>query len=75
MRDDGIIVEIKDGYIGFFFSNCGLKNGVLMEANDTRIKKAELKTLTATVYERASYVGQSINDAAQFNGIGGSCVT
>ena len=45
-----------------------------MEANDTRIKKAELKTLTATVYERASYVGQSINDAAQFNGIGGSCV-
>ena len=44
-----------------------------MEANDVRIKKAELKTLTATVYQDARYIGQAINEAAQFNGIGGSC--
>ena len=73
MRDNGIIVEIKDGYIGVFFSNSGSKGGVVMEANDVRIKKAELKTLTATVYQDARYIGQAINEAAQFNGIGGSC--
>ena len=73
LKDNGIIVEVKDGYIGVFFSNCGLKDGVFMEANDTRIIKSELKTLTATLFERAGQSGQSINEAAQFNGISSSC--
>ena len=73
LKDNGIIVEVKDGYIGVFFSNCGLKDGVFMEANDTRIVKSDLKTLTATVFEDGLQIGQTIDVSAQFNGISGSC--
>ena len=74
-KNKGIIVEVKDGYIGVFFSNCGLKDGVFLEANDTRIMKSELKTLTATVFQsaRPNKIGEPIDEAAKFNGISGSC--
>ena len=73
MRDNGFIVEVKDGYIGVFFSNCGLKGDVFMEVNDDTIVKSEFKTLTATIMESKSYIGDPVNETAQFQGIGASC--
>ena len=73
MRDNGFIVEVRDGYIGVFFSNCGLKGDLFMEVNDDTIVKSEFKTLTATIMESKSYIGEPVNEAAQFQGIGASC--
>ena len=73
LRDDGLIVEVKDGYIGVFFSKCGKKGGVLMEAKDPTIKKYALKTMTATTFENANYIGSPVKGTAEFRGIGGSC--
>ena len=73
MKEDGFIVEIKDGSIAVFFSNFGLKGEVLMELTDDTIVKSEYKTLTATVMQSPAYIGEPINEAAQFKGIGASC--
>ena len=72
MKDNGFIVEVKDGYLGVFFSNYGLKGDVFMEANHDTIVKSELKTLTATIIDPAA-IGEPVNGAAQFQGIGASC--
>ena len=59
MKEDGFIVEIKDGSIAVFFSNFGLKGEVLMELTDDTIVKSEYKTLTATVMQ--SWMGEIIH--------------
>ena len=44
-----------------------------MEAKDPTIKKYALKTLTATTFENANYIGSPVKGTAEFRGIGGSC--
>ena len=73
MKDNGLIVEVKDGYLGVFFSNCGLKGDIFFDVNDDTIVKSEIKTLTATIMESAASIGEPVNKAAQFQGIGASC--
>ena len=68
---DGFIVEVTNGKISVYYSNCGLKDSLFMELNDPSIIKSEMKTLTATSY--FAYPNYSIYGTAQFTGIGGRC--
>ena len=67
----GFIVQVTNGKIGVYYSNCGLKDGLFMELNDSSIIKSEFKTLTATSFKFPG--NRSIYGTAQFTGIGGRC--
>ena len=41
------LIQVSDGYIGIFFSDNGLKGGLVLELNDARIIKSELNTIVA----------------------------
>ena len=46
MKED-FLIQVSDGYIGIFFSDNGLKGGLVLELNDARIIKSELNTIVA----------------------------
>ena len=46
MKED-FLIQVSNGYIGIFFSDNGLKGGLVLELNDERIIKSELKTIVA----------------------------
>ena len=46
MKND-FLIQVSDGYIGIFYSDSGLKGGLVLELNDARIIKSELNTIVA----------------------------